>query len=65
MHLKNVAHSSEEVRHELRSVIGEQCCWRIILEHPVFYERKRDVIRRDALQGDHLCQLGEAIRDKR
>ena len=54
VHLQYVAQPAEEVRHELRSVIGKQCCRRTVLEHPVFHERNRDVICGDALQGDHL-----------
>ena len=62
MHLKYVAYSPKEVRHELRSVIGKQCCRGTVLEHLAFHERNRDVICGDALQRDHLRQFGEAVR---
>ena len=65
VHLQYVSHPTEEVRHELRSVIGKQRCRRTVLEHPVYHERNRDVIRCDALQRDHLRQFSEAVRDNK
>ena len=51
MHLQDVAPQTEEVRHELRSVVGQQCRRRTILKDQLLAERDCDIVGGCALKG--------------